>query len=137
MSLTSGVALVVSAAVGLAQAQCKDKVTSALCLMSAVVAFYYQSNWIFPLLIVVGGLVTLYTKRNDDVALPDKDETIHHLGLSKITGGLLIVAWVVIWVRKEKEGRKRGLGVNLLNERRPCVEKTDNNTHKEKNKTIF
>jgi hypothetical protein len=23
--------------------------------MSAVVAYYYQSNWIFPLLIVIGG----------------------------------------------------------------------------------
>lgn len=51
----AGVALVVSAAVGLANGQCRDKVTSALCLMSAVVAYYYQSNWIFPLLIVVGG----------------------------------------------------------------------------------
>ena len=60
----AGVALVVSAAVDLAKGQCKDQITSALCLMSAVVAYYYTSNWIFPLLIVIGGLTTLYTKRN-------------------------------------------------------------------------
>ena len=94
----AGVALVVSAAVGLAKGQCKDQVTSALCLMSATIAYYYQSNWIFPLLIVVGGLTTLYTKRNDDVALPDRKEQIHHLGLSKLSGGILIVAWLVIWI---------------------------------------
>ncbi|ACO69863.1 chromate ion transporter family, partial [Micromonas commoda] len=94
----AGVALVVSAAVGLAKGQCKDQITSALCLMSATIAYYYQSNWIFPLLIVVGGLTTLYTKRNDDVALPDRKEQIHHLGLSKLSGGILIVAWLVIWI---------------------------------------
>ena len=66
--------------------------------MSATIAYYYQSNWIFPLLIVVGGLTTLYTKRNDDVALPDRKEQIHHLGLSKLSGGILIVAWLVIWI---------------------------------------
>jgi len=94
----AGVALVVSAAVGLANGQCKDKVTSAVCLMSAVVAYYYQSNWIFPLLIVIGGSVTLYTKRKDDVALPDKDEVIHHLGVNKIAGGCLILTWIGVWI---------------------------------------
>jgi len=94
----AGVALVVSAAVGLARGQCKDQVTSALCLLSAVVAYYYQSNWIFPVLIVVGGLTTLYTKRKDDVALPDRKETIHHLGLSKVSGGILIATWLAIWI---------------------------------------
>ena len=38
------------------------------------------------------------TKRNDDVALPDRKEQIHHLGLSKLSGGILIVAWLVIWI---------------------------------------
>ena len=94
----AGVALVVSAAVDLARGQCKDQVTSALCLLSAVVAYYYQSNWIFPVLIVVGGLTTLYTKRKDDVALPDRKETIHHLGLSKVSGGILIATWLAIWI---------------------------------------
>mmetsp|Transcript_20186 Transcript_20186/g.50509 ORF Transcript_20186/g.50509 Transcript_20186/m.50509 type:complete len:369 (+) Transcript_20186:1-1107(+) len=92
----AGVALVVSAAVGLANGQCKDHITSRLCLMSAVVAYYYQSNWIFPLLIVIGGSVTSYTKRNDDLALKDKDETIHHLGLNKTAGACLVLAWIAI-----------------------------------------
>lgn len=94
----AGVALVVSAAVGLAKGQCKDEVTSVLCLTSGVVAYYYTSNWIFPLLIVIGGLTTLYTKRDDDVALPDKDEVIHHLGANKLGGAFLIAAWIAIWI---------------------------------------
>ena len=94
----AGVALVVSAAVGLAKGQCKDQTTSALCLMSAVVAYYYVSNWIFPLLIVVGGLTTVYANRKALVKMPDANETIAHLGLSKVGGGLLILAWIVIWV---------------------------------------
>jgi chromate transporter len=94
----AGVALVVSAAVGLAKGQCKDQTTSALCLMSAVVAYYYVSNWIFPLLIVVGGLTTIYANRGAPVKMPDANETIAHLGLSKVGGGLLILAWIVIWV---------------------------------------
>ena len=94
----AGVALVVSAAVGLAKGQCKDQVTSALCLMSAVVAYYYTSNWIFPLLIVIGGLTTLYTKRNQDVTLPDETEKIHHLGANKMGGAFLIAAWIGIWI---------------------------------------
>ena len=58
-------ALVVAAAVGLAKGQCKDQLTSALCLMSAICAYYYQAAWLFPLLIAVGGAVTLYAKRNE------------------------------------------------------------------------
>ena len=37
----AGVALVVSAAVGLAVGQCKDQTTSVLCLLSSIVAYYY------------------------------------------------------------------------------------------------
>jgi chromate transporter len=37
----AGVALVVSAAVGLAVGQCKDQTTSVMCLLSSIVAYYY------------------------------------------------------------------------------------------------
>ena len=94
----AGVALILSAAIGLARGQCKDEVTRLLCLMSATVAFYYTSNFIFPLLIVVGGLTTLYTKRNDDVALKDTTEKIHKLGVPKLFGAILILTWITIWV---------------------------------------
>ena len=94
----AGVALVVSAAVGLAKGQCKDQTTSALCMMSAVIAYYYVSNWIFPLLIVVGGLTTVFVNRKAPVKMPDANETIAHLGLSKIGGGLLILLWIAVWV---------------------------------------
>jgi chromate transporter len=94
----AGVALILSAAVGLARGQCKDEVTRLLCLMSATVAFYYTSNFIFPLLIVVGGLTTLYTKRNVDVALKDTTEKIHELGVPKLFGGILILTWIIVWI---------------------------------------
>ena len=94
----AGVALVVSAAVGLAKGQCKDQTTSALCLMSSIVAYYYTSNWIFPTLIAVGGLVSTYVNRKKPVTMPDANEKIAHLGLNRIGGGMLIVAWIVIWV---------------------------------------
>ena len=95
----AGVALVVSAAVGLAKGQCKDQTTSALCLMSAVVAYYYVSNWIFPLLIVVGGLTTIYANRKalGEDARRERD----HRALGLEQGGrrdFLILAWIVIWV---------------------------------------
>ena len=93
----AGVALVVSAAVGLAKGQCKDQTTSALCLMSAVVAcLRVQLDLPAP----------DCRRRVDDrlrepqgpVKMPDANETIAHLGLSKVGGGILILAWIVIWV---------------------------------------
>jgi len=93
----AGVALVVSAAVGLAVGQCKDQTTSVLCLLSSIVAYYYTSNWIFPLLIFVGGAVSTFVNRKKPVVAPDVNEKIAHLGLNRVGGGVLIVAWAVIW----------------------------------------
>ncbi len=58
-----GVALVAGAAVSLTYSTCKDRVTMAINAVAALISFYYPQTWIFPTLILAGGLVTLYTQR--------------------------------------------------------------------------
>lgn len=49
-----GVALVASAAGGLARNTCKDRVTQAIATLAAVTIVMYQATWVFPLVIVLG-----------------------------------------------------------------------------------
>jgi len=93
-----GVALVAGAAKGLCEKICGTKPLAGLCVLSAVVAYLYRSAWIFPLLILVGGLVTLYLKRNDDVALKEVDESVDHYGVGPKGGAFLILLWAVLLV---------------------------------------
>ncbi len=92
----AGIGLVISAAVGLAKGQCTDQTTSALCLISAMVSYSYQSNWIFPLIIVSGGLTTLWFHR--DIAPLEVIEKIHHSGVSQTSGFIFLSVWVSIWI---------------------------------------
>jgi chromate transporter len=57
-----GVALVASAAKSLTFSTCKDTVTMIINAVAAVVSFYYPVTWIFPALILAGGLTTLVTR---------------------------------------------------------------------------
>jgi chromate transport protein ChrA len=58
-----GVALVASAAVGLTAGTCRDRTTRCINAIAAVVSYYYPATYIFPALILAGGLVTLVTRR--------------------------------------------------------------------------
>ena len=58
-----GVALVASAAVGLTGGTCKDRTTRCINAVAAVVSYYFPATYIFPVLILAGGLVTLVTRR--------------------------------------------------------------------------
>lgn len=49
-----GVALVASAAGGLARNTCKDRVTQAVAAAATIVIVMIQATWIFPLVIVLG-----------------------------------------------------------------------------------
>ena len=49
-----GVALVASAAGGLARNTCKDRVTQAVAAAATIVIVMTQATWIFPLVIVLG-----------------------------------------------------------------------------------
>ncbi len=49
-----GVALVASAAGGLARNTCKNRVTQSVAAAATVVIVMYPATWVFPLLIVLG-----------------------------------------------------------------------------------
>jgi chromate transport protein ChrA len=65
----TAVALVASAAKGLCTKICVDRMTACLCLLSATIACYYQSAWLFPALIVGGGLATMAHKRKEAITV--------------------------------------------------------------------
>jgi len=101
----AGVGLVVSAADGLARSQGgKTRTTKTLCAISAVVAYYYRTAWLFPSLIAFGGLVTAIEARQkkektddaEDVADADADaEDVARLGLKPWAGAVLIAVWII------------------------------------------
>lgn len=96
----AGVALVVDAAVNLSNGQCnKNNMTRLLGLTSACFAYYYKTAWLFPLLIVFGGLVSYFFGPNKDIAAKnERDDEVASYGATKIVGGFLILAWAVVLV---------------------------------------
>jgi chromate transporter len=54
-----GVALVASAAKGMAGKLCSGPLLSIICTLAAVVAYYWPKAYTFPALIAAGGLLTL------------------------------------------------------------------------------
>ena len=48
-----------SAAKSLTYSTCKDRVSMIINATAAVIAFYYPVTWIFPTMILAGGLTTL------------------------------------------------------------------------------
>jgi len=93
-----GVALVVGAAISLSAKTAPDRETKMLNLIAAVVSYMYSSAWIFPVLIVFGGLVTLIRDREKPVNEAPGDEGIQSYGMGKAGGMCLIVVWAVILV---------------------------------------
>jgi chromate transport protein ChrA len=68
--------MVAGAAVQLGGKVCNSKVTQVLACFSAVFAFYWPKAYVFPSVIIVGGLVTLYTERKKDMKMKDTDEKV-------------------------------------------------------------
>eukprot|EP00873_Tetraselmis_striata_P021244 jgi/Tetstr1/441508/TSEL_029739.t1 len=91
-----GVALVSAAALGLIKGQCKDRTTTILCCLIATIAYYYQSAWIFPLILLVGGLVTLIERWKKPLD-PDNEE-MKELPIKMWQGSVLVVLWLAILV---------------------------------------
>ncbi|CAI7886359.1 unnamed protein product [Closterium sp. NIES-53] len=90
------VALVAEAAVMLGKKVCKDRVSKVLCVAAAVITFYYQTQWLFPTIILVGGLITVIIGRNKPI--PPARSDIEKLGLSWWGGALLIFVWAALLV---------------------------------------
>jgi chromate transport protein ChrA len=66
------VALVAVAGKSLIKKTAQDKLTTFVLVTSAACAFVFQASWVFPALIVGGGLTTLgyHTARKKDMAMP-------------------------------------------------------------------
>lgn len=52
-----------SAAKGLTYGTCKNRTTMIINALAAIISYYYPATWIFPALILAGGLITLITLR--------------------------------------------------------------------------
>jgi len=93
-----GVALIWGAVKNLTEKMCTEWEGKALCVITAVIAFYYQTAWLFPTLIVCGGLFTIVTRWRQSVDVHNADAHIDRFGLGMIGGGVLIALWVVVLV---------------------------------------
>ena len=86
--------MVASAAKSLTHKTCTTKTTVAINMTAAVIVYYYSPTWIFPLLLILGGLVTLLTCRNETSS--QEVEDIESLGVGRSLGTALIVTWLVV-----------------------------------------
>lgn len=91
-----GVALVASAAARLTQASCKDNTTRVIAAVAVVTVIVYPATWIFPLLIVLGGFLTLWQLRSVEMASSGEDvaEDVWSLGVSRSVGAGLTALWL-------------------------------------------
>jgi chromate transporter len=72
-----GVALVASAAKGMAGKLCATPLLSIICTLAAVIAYYWPKAYTFPVLIAAGGLLTLgwsYYKKQTPPPVKVSDE---------------------------------------------------------------
>ena len=92
-----GVALVASAAKSLSYSTCKNKVTIAIHATATVSVFYYSPTWIFPALLLAGGLVTIATGQRNSTATSAED-AVPNAGVGRWLGSLLILTWIVLLV---------------------------------------
>lgn len=100
----AGVALVAASAFALTRGACRgDGLLLSLSAASAVVTFYTVKIWLFPVLILAGGLVTLAVnayRRKDMAAKTSGDDEAHveRFGLPRAAGALVVVLWAAVLV---------------------------------------
>lgn len=92
-----GVALVASAAKSLTYSTCKTTVTAAINAAAVVTVFYYSPTWIFPVLLIAGGLVTLIVGQQNSTASIAED-AVPSVGVGRRLGSVLVLMWLVILV---------------------------------------
>lgn len=64
-----GVALVASAAKGLLMKLCNTKLLAIIGTLSAAAAIYWSPPWLFPLIIAIGGLITIISNWKVDMSV--------------------------------------------------------------------
>lgn len=93
----AGVALVASAAKSLTYKTCNDKVTMAINAGVVVITYYYHPGWIFPVLLVIGGIITLIQNRKKTITSSDED-VVDKLGVNRVVGVGLIATWLILLI---------------------------------------
>ncbi|KAG2492746.1 hypothetical protein HYH03_008912 [Edaphochlamys debaryana] len=91
-----GVALVASAAKGLLLKLCNTHVTAIVGTLAAAAAIYWVLPWLYPLLIVLGFIVTNITDRKLDKRLTGEDGGVESLGFGLLGGGILVIVWLAV-----------------------------------------
>lgn len=86
--------MVASAATSLTKATCKNKITMAIHAAAVVIVYYYSPTWIFPALLIVGGLITLATHKHDGIASTDEG-FVQSAGVGRCVGSVLVLIWIV------------------------------------------
>ena len=97
--LPATVALVAVAAWRLGRTVINSRTTMALMLMGAVAAILWSRPWIFPAVLVLGGLTTLWTLRNEPLPARDNpdfvsDSNLSNLGIPWPVGALLLLVFL-------------------------------------------
>lgn len=97
----TGVALVASAAKDLMTKVCATKVLALICAGSAAIAYYHNTAWLFPTLLLGGAAVTIAIAYWSPAAAPgsahvQEEQTVEKFGLGRVGGALLIAVWAAI-----------------------------------------
>jgi chromate transporter len=101
----AGVALVAQSAVALTRGVCKDNVGLLLAATTATITFYVVRIWLFPLLIALGGIVTLIQLRKCDMASTAADVHVERFGLKRWAGLGVVGVWLAVLVGTIVAGR--------------------------------
>ena len=96
----AGVALVAQSAVALTTGVCKaDRVLLTLAAITATVTFYVVKIWLFPALIALGGVVTLFYLRKKDMRPTATDEAhVENFGLNRWAGLGVVGVWLGVLI---------------------------------------
>ena len=94
----AGVALIAASAAALTRGCCKDRTTLLLAALSAIVTFYYVAIWVFPALILFGGLVTLVANRKKDMSITATDQHLERFGLPRWAAAATAASWLAILI---------------------------------------
>lgn len=62
---------------------------------AVVTVFYYSPTWMFPVLLVAGGLITLATGQSSSTASPAEDD-VQNVGVGRGVGTVLMVIWITL-----------------------------------------
>ena len=90
-----GVALVASAAKTLTHSTCKNKVTLTINAAAVAIVYYYSPTWIFPVLLIAGGLVTFLTGHRNSTTSAAED-VVQSAGVGRWLGNVLILMWIAL-----------------------------------------